>query len=319
MIYASGTSSKPTPKFINMDSQKVTLSYVTTTYNKLPYLKEVLKRLIESRQPDEEIIVVDGGSKDGTPDYLKQLFNQGAIQQWKSEPDKGESHGTNKAILMAQGELIKIITDDDAFFYPAIRECKKFMLEHPEYDILATDGVSVSWTRSDHFRASDQFRQYEQYRQESKPFDFCGLGMIIRRSSIPLLGLFHTSFTRIDAEYSLRITSGKGLLAWYTGPTWARILNAQSNSIVMRKRQELEVKKLNYFYSDLKPGQKAELDPHTWLDTIRLWLWRKKKRWLRKIKPFTMPVTAPTDMQESFARCDEWLQKANEQKPGRFL
>ena len=306
-------------KFTNMNNQKITLSYVTTTYNKLPYLKEVLGRLIAERQPDEEIIVVDGGSKDGTPEYLQQLHSEGKIQQWKTEPDKGESHGTNKGMLMAQGELIKIITDDDAFYYPAIRECKEFMLKNNQYDLLASDGVSVSWTRPDHFRPSSYFLPYEKYRQEGKPFDFCGLGLMIRRSSLPLIGLFHTSFTRIDAEYSLRITAGKGLLAWYSGPVWARILNPQSNSLVMKKRQEIEVKKLNHFYSDLKPGQKVEIDPHTWFDVLKGWLWRKKKQIVRKIRPFNMPATAPQGIQEAFARCDGWLKKANEEQPGKFL
>lgn len=302
-----------------MSQNPIKLSYFVTTYNKLPYLKEVMIRLVANRQPDEEIIVADGGSTDGSKEYLQKLYDENKIQQFVSEKDKGESHGDNKCLLMARGELLKLITDDDCWHYENIRTCKQFMLEHPEYDILATDGVSVSWTRPDHFRASNQYRQYEQYRQESKPFDFCGLGMIIRRSSLPLIGLFHTSFTRMDAEYSLRVTSGKALLAWYTGPTWARILNPQSVSTTMRTRQELEVKKLNYFYSDLKPGQKVELDSRTWLDTIKLWLWRKKKRWLRKIRPLIMPATAPKDIHESFTRCDEWLEKANVDKPGKFL
>ena len=41
-----------------------TLSYVLTTFNKLDYLKITLPLLIEARKPDEEIVVVDGGSTD---------------------------------------------------------------------------------------------------------------------------------------------------------------------------------------------------------------------------------------------------------------
>ncbi len=37
-------------------NKEITLSYVLTTRNKLPYLKEVMKRLLENVQPDEEIV-----------------------------------------------------------------------------------------------------------------------------------------------------------------------------------------------------------------------------------------------------------------------
>ncbi|WP_133273804.1 glycosyltransferase family 2 protein [Hymenobacter radiodurans] len=106
-----------------------TLSYILTTYNKLPYLKQVLERLIAARQEDEEIVVADGGSKDGTAEYLQSLYAAGQIQQFISERDKGEAHGFNKCMLMAQGEIIKLITDDDAFYYPAIREAANFMIK----------------------------------------------------------------------------------------------------------------------------------------------------------------------------------------------
>ncbi|WP_460620260.1 glycosyltransferase, partial [Hymenobacter qilianensis] len=56
------------------------LSYILTTYNKLPYLKQVLERLMAARQEDEEIVVADGGSKDGTVEYLQGLYAAGRIQ-----------------------------------------------------------------------------------------------------------------------------------------------------------------------------------------------------------------------------------------------
>ena len=98
------------------------ISYVVTTYNKLPYLQQVISRIVAARLPDEEIVVVDGNSKDGTPEYLRGLFDAGHIQQFVSERDKGESHGLNKGMLLARGELIKIMSDDDAFCIPA--NCK---------------------------------------------------------------------------------------------------------------------------------------------------------------------------------------------------
>ena len=107
---------------------EIKLSYLITTRNKLPYLKEALGRLIKNAGEDEEIVVADGSSTDGTKEYLSQLYQNGKIHKFISEPDQNEAHGFNKCFVMARGELLKVVSDDDVFYYPAIRECKKFCL-----------------------------------------------------------------------------------------------------------------------------------------------------------------------------------------------
>src|ERR1035437_1256834 len=117
----------------------INLSYVIPTYNKLPFLKKTLNVLINSAKKDEEIIVMDGGSNDGTKEYLQTLFNEEKIQKYISEPDKGESHAANKGFLMASGELIRYMTDDDAFHFPSIEKCKLFLLQNKHIDVLGTE------------------------------------------------------------------------------------------------------------------------------------------------------------------------------------
>ena len=48
----------------------IKLSYVITTYNKFPFIKEVLTNLINNKKQDEEIIVTDGKSTDGSVEWL---------------------------------------------------------------------------------------------------------------------------------------------------------------------------------------------------------------------------------------------------------
>jgi len=280
-----------------------------TTFNKLSYLKEVVKRLLSNIGKDEEIVIVDGSSTDGTKEYLAQLYREGKIHQFLSEPDKGEAHGTNKGTLLAKGELIKIVTDDDDFYFPGIQTCKEFMLNHPEFDMLSTDGLMIKWTRLDNpSRKANHESLYKKYKENHIPFDFCGLGWIIRRNSLPLLGLFNPNFIRMDAEFSLRITSSQASLAWYTGKTWAHIMNPGSNYITQKRKIEADTLKLQRIYPDLKPS---------FITRLRARLTRIKKRamvaeqkQLRNVIPNVKLV---------FEQVDKWLEEINQKETGRFI
>jgi glycosyltransferase involved in cell wall biosynthesis len=218
----------------------IRLSYVLTTFNKLSYLKEILEDLINNCKEDEEIVISDGASSDGTITFLESLLRDGKIHQFVSEKDFGEAHGFNKAILLANGELIKLISDDDIFAYRRIHECRNFLLNNPEIDIIATNGYSV---RLDRFNSSKELQErisdlshhlsdFKRHANEQRPFTFSGLGIMFRRKSISVFGLLGTQYKWVDYEFGMRITSHpKVKVAWYDAPCFIRIQNDDSNSI----------------------------------------------------------------------------------------
>lgn len=230
-------------------SSAIKLSFVLTTFNKLDYLKVVLPLLIDARKSDEEIIIVDGGSSDGTSAHLKSLYDSGKIQGFISEKDRGEAHGTNKGFLMARGELIKIITDDDVFSFKIINDCKEFMLKNPEIDIMGFDGFGNNLSKEKlSFVKSKYIEGYKEWLVSRTPFLFCGLSFMIRRSSLAYLGLFNTKFTMVDMEYSLRVSSLNANIAFHTGLGFVGIANPNSNSVKFNKLLEVERKKVQDMY-----------------------------------------------------------------------
>lgn len=64
--------------------------------------------------PDIEYIVVDGGSKDGTIDVIKQSGD--IITKWISEPDNGIYDAMNKGIKMATGEYLWFLNGGDMIY-----------------------------------------------------------------------------------------------------------------------------------------------------------------------------------------------------------
>ena len=91
---------------------KVTL--ITACYNSVATLPTAIESVLSQRGVELEYIVVDGGSKDGTVELLKdyeQRF-EGRLR-WISEPDQGMYDAINKGIAMATGDIVGILNADD--------------------------------------------------------------------------------------------------------------------------------------------------------------------------------------------------------------
>jgi glycosyltransferase involved in cell wall biosynthesis len=230
----------------------ITLSYVMTTYNKLSYLKITLPYLINACKEDEEIVIVDGGSTDGTKEYLEQLLVQKKIHQFISEKDSGEAHGTNKAILMANGELLKVITDDDIFDFNVIDFCKRHLLENTQIDICGSDGIGCSsLNKMNNYIETNYRNGFIEWEKTKKPFLFCGLSYMIRKSSIARLGLLSTQYKIIDIEYSVRVSALKANIAFCNAYSFANIVGPDSNSSKFFKMINAEKRKLKQLYEDI--------------------------------------------------------------------
>lgn len=88
------------------------VSLITITYNSSTTLKSTIDSVRSQTAKDEiEYIIVDGASKDGTADLIKD--NLDTIDKWISEPDKGIYDAMNKGIHMATGDWIGFIHADD--------------------------------------------------------------------------------------------------------------------------------------------------------------------------------------------------------------
>lgn len=319
-----------------------TLSYVLTTYNKLPYLRQVLERLVAARQPDEEIVVADGGSRDGTCEYLQGLFDAGLIQQYVSEHDRGEAHGFNKAMLRARGELLKLITDDDAFCYPAIREAKAFMLAHPKLDVLtghaALMHVEQLETATLYDDVADNFRRWLANKEVVW---LIGLPLMIRRSSLAITGLFHTGVVQVDTEFTYRITSLNVNLAWSTALLSVRLENPQSNFRVMNQgprgnASHLESNRMRFYYDPRIGDGLLDFFYHKsgWLEKLKKPLrpayravltalkrpiYRGNTSWPTGYVPGPEPLDGPARLATAFAVADRFMADYNAARTTEFL
>ena len=87
------------------------ITVVVAVYNKKATLEQCLDSVILQTYTNIELIVVDGGSSDGTVDVLNHYSSR--LAYCISEPDRGIYHAWNKALAQAHGEWVCFLGADD--------------------------------------------------------------------------------------------------------------------------------------------------------------------------------------------------------------
>jgi glycosyltransferase involved in cell wall biosynthesis len=90
-----------------------TFSIITVVFNALDALKVTITSVQSQEYSNIEHIVVDGGSCDGTVDYLRSMTNR--LSLWISEPDKGIYDAMNKGLQLARGDYVHFLNAGDTF------------------------------------------------------------------------------------------------------------------------------------------------------------------------------------------------------------
>jgi glycosyltransferase involved in cell wall biosynthesis len=123
------------------------LSFVVPTLNQAPFIRRCIDGCLDQEIADSEVVVVDGGSTDGTQGILATY---GDRVRWVSEPDRGQSDAINKGIRMARGDVVAWVNSDD--YYPrgdVLRTVLASFEADPQLDVAYGDGelVDASYVR----------------------------------------------------------------------------------------------------------------------------------------------------------------------------
>ena len=91
------------------------ISLITACYNSEATIRTAIESVLSQKGVDVEYIVVDGGSKDGTVEIIKEYSARSTrlTFKWISERDRGMYDAINKGIKMATGDVVGILNADD--------------------------------------------------------------------------------------------------------------------------------------------------------------------------------------------------------------
>jgi glycosyltransferase involved in cell wall biosynthesis len=102
------------------DKTQPVISVIIAVFNGAKTLQQCIDSVARQTYKNVELIIIDGGSNDGTVGMLEA--RRGDIAYWISEPDKGIYNAWNKGVRQANGEWICFIGADDFFWDEQVLE-----------------------------------------------------------------------------------------------------------------------------------------------------------------------------------------------------
>jgi glycosyltransferase involved in cell wall biosynthesis len=174
------------------------ISIITICLNSAPTIRDTIESVITQLAEDDEYIIIDGGSTDGTLEIISEYSN--SIEKIISEPDKGPADAFNKGILLTKREVIGIINSDDQLMSGTLSAVRSIP------DELSPEIAFYGQTFIKH---NNELRKMKIRRMPdcySISFSHCAL--FVPASCYEKYGLFSTRFKiAVDIEYILRLKS----------------------------------------------------------------------------------------------------------------
>ncbi len=111
------------------------VSVVIAAYNAEAYIADAIESVLGQTIPPGEVIVIDDGSSDGTRNILRRFGDRIIVL---TQDNSGQAIAVNKALAIAQGELIGFCDADD-LWTPHKLELQLGLLDH-QGDVEAVFG-----------------------------------------------------------------------------------------------------------------------------------------------------------------------------------
>lgn len=118
-------------------SETPEVSVIITVYNGERYLKSAIDSVLQQTASNFELIVVDDGSDDRTPEILAEAKADHRVKVI-SKPRMGRARALNVGWRQAVGEFIAILDADDLAAPDRLEKQVTFLRQNPEVGALAT-------------------------------------------------------------------------------------------------------------------------------------------------------------------------------------
>ncbi|MCE2999899.1 MAG: glycosyltransferase [Betaproteobacteria bacterium] len=177
------------------------VSIVVPSYNHGRYLKEAIDSILDQDYPRVELIVIDDGSTDDSPQILAS--HPGRFHR-EYQTNQGQVATLNRGWQMSKGDIIGYLSADDVLLPHSVSAAVQCLADNPDavlsysdFNLLDPDSGVVRRVNTPECSYRDM-----AVRMLCPP----GPGAFFRRSAFEKAGLWHTGYKQLlDFEYWLRL------------------------------------------------------------------------------------------------------------------
>ncbi|TQD23863.1 glycosyltransferase family 2 protein [Methanolobus vulcani] len=190
-------------------TKKTLISVIIAVYNGAKTLQRCIDSVSNQTFKNKELIIIDGGSTDGTIDILKA--NNDKIAYWISEPDNGIYNAWNKALEHANGEWIYFLGSDDYLWENKVfEELETYLIKAESESIQLVYGQVARVNENNEICCIDGSSWDHTWNgiMIDGVCTFTHQGMFHHRNLFESYGIFNESF-KIVGDYELLIRAFK--------------------------------------------------------------------------------------------------------------
>ena len=166
------------------------ISIITVVFNNVKHIQKTLNSIYKQKYKNYELIIIDGGSTDGTLNIIKK--NSSKIDRWVSDKDNGIYDAFNKGLKLATGDYVGFVNSDDILLPNALSILKKYIIKYPEKDFIF-GAVKKHWGTLHGYRPWKIYFSWGFYSSHST-------GFFMKLKSAKKVGLYNLKY-KFSADY----------------------------------------------------------------------------------------------------------------------
>jgi glycosyltransferase involved in cell wall biosynthesis len=235
----------------NKDINLPKISIVMPSYNQVEFIERSILSVLNQDYQNFELIIVDGGSNDGTIEIIKKY--QDYIAFWISEKDKGQSDALNKGFKNCTGQIFGWLNSDDVYLPDAFKLVMKAAKKKPNKKIIFGDFISID--RNDDVIDYNHAFDFNLNQFKYEGFHLNAQSMFWRNSVHKLfsgfdINLYNTMDYQMILEFGINEGQKSFLRIPYALGGFRRYLGQKTGGTPKRAENEHKVLAKRYQYFD---------------------------------------------------------------------
>ncbi len=227
------------------------VSVIMPVYNGEEYLAAAIESILAQTFSDFELIVVDDGSQDRSPQIIREYSKRdGRIRFFQLERNQGPSAARNRGIAAAGGDFVTNMDSDDICLPERLQKQVDFLLTAPDIGAVGTHAKVVDADlQLIYHKTPPRHHAHLMLCQFIEDYTFVGTSVMFRRPLLQAIGGYDESMgyhTGTDMDMILRlmgrtrfanIAEGLYLYRIHRQPTAQEKSYRERHAQIIRKRR----------------------------------------------------------------------------------